>query len=297
VTVSKLNLRKRGRVFPAVNAIILCFLAFICIMPMINILAVSLSGSGAATAGLVKLLPVDFTLKSYEYVMKREAFWRSIGVTVLRCTLGVLVNMILCVLTAYPLSKGNHEFRFRTGYAWIFFLTMLINAGLIPWYMTINALGLVGSIWALVLPGAVPVFNIVLLLNFFRGIPRELEEAAFVDGASHWRVLFRIFIPISQPAIATVALFSLVHHWNSWFDGIILMDKPSQYPLQSYLNTVIIQRDLSLVGSTDWQSIALVSDRTVKCAQIFLSALPIIAAYPFFQRYFVKGLVLGSVKG
>lgn len=297
MAASKLELGRRGRVFPIVNAIILTGLAFACILPMVNILAVSLSSSAAATAGMVKLLPVEFTWKSYEYVMKRDAFWRSMSVTILRCALGVSVNMILCVLTAYPLSKENRQFKLRTVYAWIFFLTMLINAGLIPWYMTINSLGLIGSIWALVLPGAVPVFNIVLLLNFFRGIPQELEEAAFVDGASHWRVLFQIFIPISMPSIATVALFSLVYHWNAWFDGIILMNKPSQYPLQSYLNTVIIQRDLSLVGSTDWQSIALVSDRTVKCAQIFLSALPIIAAYPYFQRYFVKGLVLGSVKG
>lgn len=294
---NKLNAIKRDKVFPFVNATLLSLLALACCIPMLNILAVSLSSSSAATSGAVGLWPVDFTWKSYEYVMKREAFWRSINVTLVRCVLGVSINMILCTLTAYPLSKEQRDLRFRTVYAWFFFLTMLINGGLIPWYMTINNLKLIGSIWALVLPGAVPVFNIVLLLNFFRGIPKELEEAGFVDGASHWVVLFRIFLPISKPAIATVALFSLVHHWNSWFDGIILMNKPSQYPLQSYLNTVIIQRDLSLVGSSDWQSIALVSDRTVKSAQIFLSALPIIAAYPFFQRYFVKGLVLGSVKG
>ncbi|NLB91624.1 MAG: carbohydrate ABC transporter permease [Clostridiales bacterium] len=297
MALSSLEKGKRGRIFPIINGLLLSLLAFICIVPMINILAISLSSSAAATAGLVKLWPIDFTFKSYEFVMKREAFWTSMGVTMIRCLLGVSLNMILCIITAYPLSKENRQFKMRTLYAWTFFLTMLINPGLIPWYMTINNLKLTGTIWALILPGAVPVFNIVLLLNFFRGIPQELEEAAFVDGASHWRVLFQIFVPISLPSIATVALFSLVHHWNSWFDGIILMNKPIQYPLQSYLHTVIIQRDLSLVGSSDWQSIAQVSDRTVKSAQIFLSALPIIAAYPFFQRYFVKGLVLGSVKG
>lgn len=296
---TKMNIKTNlgTRVFTVVNSVLLSLLAVVCILPLINILAISLSSSGAATAGLVDLWPVEFTWRSYEYVAKRVAFWTALNVTLVRCLLGVSINLILCVLTAYPLSKERKQFRWRTLYAWFFFLTMLINSGLIPWYMTIKSFNLIGTIWALVLPGAVPVFNVVLLLNFFRAVPKELEEAAFVDGATHWTVLFKIFIPISMPAMATICLFSLVGHWNSWFDGIILMSKPYQYPLQSYLNTVIIQRDLSLAGSSDWQSIALVSDRTVKCAQIFLSALPIIAAYPFLQRYFVKGMVLGSVKG
>jgi putative aldouronate transport system permease protein len=163
--------------------------------------------------------------------------------------------------------------------------------------MTINTLRLTGTIWALVLPGAVPVFNMVLMLNFFRAIPQELEDAAFMDGANHLNIMLRIFVPISKASIATICLFALVHHWNSWFDGIILMNKPSQYPLQSYLQTVIIQGDTALKSVTDWQSMALISDRTLKCAQIFISTLPIILAYPFLQRYFVKGMVLGSVKG
>ena len=259
-----------SRIFTIVNTFILVFLALICILPLINILAVSLSSNAAATAGLVKLVPVEFTLKSYEYVAKRAAFWKSLGVTVIRCLLGVSLNVLMCVLTAYPLSKDNSKLRMRTGYTWFFFITMLINAGLIPWYMTIKSVHLLGTIWALVLPGAVPVFSVVLMLNFFRAIPEELEEAAFMDGANHW---------------------------NSWFDGIILMNKPTQYPLQSYLQTIIIQGDTSVNSTTDWQTMALVSDRTVKCAQIFLSTLPIVAAYPFLQRYFVKGMVMGSVKG
>lgn len=286
-----------SRVFNVVNVLILAFLALICIVPLINILAISLSSNAATTAGLVKLWPVEFTLKSYEYVAKRAAFWKSLGVTILRCALGVSLNVLLCVMTAYPLSKDNRKLRARTAYAWFFFITMLINGGLIPQYMTIKSTHLLGTIWALVIPGAVPVFSVVLMLNFFRAIPEELEEAAFMDGASHWSILTRIFIPLSKASIATICLFALVYHWNSWFDGIIMMNKPDQYPLQSYLHTIIIQGDTSVNSTTDWQTMALVSDRTVKCAQIFLSTLPIVAAYPFLQRYFVKGMVLGSVKG
>ena len=286
-----------SRIFTIINTLILAFLALIYILPLINILAISLSSNAAATAGLVKLLPVDFTLKSYEYVAKRAAFWKSLGVTVIRCLLGVSLNVIMCVLVAYPLSKDNRKLKLRTVYTWFFFITMLINAGLIPWYMTIKSVHLLGTIWALVLPGAVPVFSVVLMLNFFRAIPEELEEAAFMDGAGHWNIMARIYVPLSKASIATICLFALVYHWNSWFDGIILMNKPTQYPLQSYLQTIIIQGDTSVNSTTDWQTMALISDRTVKCAQIFLSTLPIVAAYPFLQRYFVKGMVMGSVKG
>jgi putative aldouronate transport system permease protein len=286
-----------SQVFSVVNIIVLTILALICILPFVNILAISLSSNAAATAGHVNLLPKDFNFQSYIYVARRSAFWRSMGVTIIRCILGVFINTVLCILTAYPLSKDNKKLGLRTVYAWFFFLTMIINSGLIPWYMTINSLHLTGTVWALVLPGALPVFNVVLMLNFFRAIPGELEEAAFIDGASHFTIMARIFVPISKASIATISLFSLVNHWNSWFDGIILMKKPSQYPLQSYLQTVIIQGDTALKSMTDWQSMALVSDRTLKCAQIFISTIPIILAYPFLQRYFVKGMVLGSVKG
>ncbi len=286
-----------SKIFVVVNTIILTILGLICLLPLINILAISFSSSAATNAGRVTLWPVDFTWSSYVYVAHRSAFWRSLGVTVLRCFLGVPLNVLLCILAAYPLSKDKTRFRHRTIYTWFFFLTMLINGGLIPWYMTIRSLGLLGKIWALVLPGAVPVFSVVLLLNFFRNVPKELDEATFIDGGGHWRLLFQIYVPVSLPSIATISLLALVFHWNSWFDGIILMNKPAQYPLQSYLQTVIVQRDLSLLGSSDWQTISQVSDRTVKSAQIFLSSVPVIAMYPFFQRYFVKGMVIGSVKG
>jgi putative aldouronate transport system permease protein len=211
--------------------------------------------------------------------------------------LGVSLNMLLVILVAYPLSKDSSVLKGRTIYAWIFVFTMLFSGGLIPLYMTIKALGLIDSIWALVLPHALPVFNILILLNFFRGLPKELEEASHIDGAGHWTVLWRIYVPLSTPSLATITLFSVVGQWNAWFDGIIFMNSPENYPLQSYLYTVISAVDTLLSGSVDLELLAEVSDRTAKSAQIFLGALPILLVYPFIQRFFMKGIVLGSVKG
>jgi putative aldouronate transport system permease protein len=154
----------------------------------------------------------------------------------------------------------------------------LFSGGLIPWYITIKQLGLLDSIWALVLPGAVPVFSVVLLLNFFRGVPKELEEAAIMDGAGQLMTLWRLFVPISKPALATLALFSMVDHWNSWFDGLILMNHPAHYPLHSYIQRVVVQGDYGAMTREDLMNLAQISDRTLKASQIFLGTLPIILA-------------------
>lgn len=289
--------RKQTDWFAALNTAFLVIVALVCILPLIHIVAVSFSSSTAAAAGYVKLWPVDFTLASYEFTAGREGFWMSMLTSLKRIAIGTPLNLILTILVAYPLSKESKQFRFRIVYAWVFFLTMLFNGGLIPWYVTIKELGLLDSIWALVLPGAVPVFSIVLLLNFFREVPRELEEAAIIDGASQWTTLWRVYVPISMPAIATLALFSMVENWNSWFDGLILMGDPSNYPLQSYIQTIVIQQNFTAVSREDLMSLAQISDRTLRSSQIFLASLPILAAYPFLQKYFVKGIVLGSVKG
>lgn len=285
------------RVFVAFNYTALIVLSLLCILPLVHVFALSLSSNAAATAGMVKLWPVEFSLKSYEFVLNRPEFVKSLAVTLERVGLGLPLNLLLTVVIAYPLSKESARFKPRTAYVWFFVFTMLFHGGLIPSYMTIRETGLLDTIWALILPGAVPVFNVVLLLNFFRGLPKELEEAAFMDGAGHFRTLWQIYVPLSTPALATIALFTTVGHWNSWFDGLIYMNSPERYPLQSYLQTVIAQRDMTLASSTDLELLAEVSDRTVKAAQIFMGSLPILLVYPFLQRYFMKGIVMGSVKG
>ncbi|QNK58877.1 carbohydrate ABC transporter permease [Paenibacillus sp. PAMC21692] len=285
------------RVFNLFNVAFLSLLALVCILPLVHVLALSFSSNSSAAAGLVKLWPVGFTTSAYEFILRKPEFMQSMLVTLQRVGLGTTVNLLLTLLVAYPLSKETAAFRFRTPYAWIFVFTILFNGGLIPWYMTIKWTGIMDTLWALVLPGAVPVFNVILLLNFFRGLPKELDESASIDGAGHWTTMWRIYVPMSMPAIATITLFTIVGHWNSWFDGLILMKVPEHFPLSTYLQTIIVNIDLTSMSGKDFEILRDVSDRTAKASQIFLGALPIILVYPFLQRYFVKGIVLGSVKG
>lgn len=287
------------KIFAVFNYIILTLAAFVCIVPMLNVLAISFSSSSAAAAGYVKLWPVDFTLASYKYALSKREFLQSFMVSIRRVALGYIVNMIMTISIAYPLSKDKSTFRARNYYAWFFIVTMMFSGGLIPTFMTVKTLGLLDTLWALVLPGAVPVFNVILLMNFFRELPKEIEEAAYIDGASHWTTLFKIYLPLSLPSLATISLFVLVGHWNGWFDGMIYMNRPKNWPLQTYLRTILINPDVSnyQTSSEELAGIREVSERTFKSAQVFLAAAPILAVYPFLQKYFMKGLVMGSVKG
>ncbi|CAH1211518.1 Diacetylchitobiose uptake system permease protein DasC [Paenibacillus auburnensis] len=287
------------RWFLRFNYVILTVIALLCLFPIVNILAISFSSSAAVNAGSVTLWPVDFTLSSYRYMLENNQFIHSFGTSLLRVVLGVSVNLLFTILVAYPLSKEAATFRSRTAYAWIFVFTMLFGGGLIPGYLVVKEMGLLDSVWALVLPGAVPIFNVLLMLNFFRGLPKELEEAAWMDGAGHLRTLWSVYLPVSLPSIATVTLFSLVGHWNAWFDGMIYMRSPEHYPLATYLQSILQQVSVQNENVTFEQAALLneISDRTTQASQIFLSILPILAIYPFLQRYFVHGLVVGSVKG
>ncbi|MFC3800499.1 carbohydrate ABC transporter permease [Cohnella sp. GCM10012308] len=292
-----LMLSKSRKAFLGFNVVLLTLVSLLCVLPVVHILAVSLSASPAASAGSVGIWPIGFNIDSYRFVLAKPVFVHSFGVSLERVFLGLAVNLILTCLVAYPLSKDAASFRHRTLFAWYFVFTILFNGGLIPTYMTVRNFGILDSIWALVLPGAVPVFNVILLLNFFRGMPKELEESAFLDGAGHWRILGSIYLPLSLPGLATVALFTIVGHWNSWFDGIIYMSSPDRYPLASYLQTSLLQVDLNSLTTEKLKLLETVNDQTQKAAQIFISALPVLAAYPFLQRFFIKGLVMGSVKG
>ncbi|OMF20333.1 ABC transporter permease [Paenibacillus sp. FSL H8-0548] len=283
------------RVFNIFNTVLLIVLALLCVIPLVHVLAVSLSAKAAADANIVGLWPVDFTLEAYKKTTSNPVFLSSMWIAVKRTVIGTFLTLVLAFLAAYPLSKENSAFRGRNVYAWLFVFTMLFNGGLVPFYMVIQKIGLMDNFWVLVLPGAVNVFLTILMLNFFRGVPKELEEAALIDGAGHFRTLFSIYLPVSLPAIATLALFSMVFHWNSWFDGLLYIGDPKRYPLATFLQTVIIQRDMSSM-SINPADMALISQKTVKSAQIFIGALPILIVYPFLQKFFVKGLVMGSVK-
>lgn len=288
----------KGRVvFQIFNYGVMILLAGICLFPLINVLAMSFSSASAVAGGRVSLLPVEFTTGAYTYVMERKEFWMSLFKTVERVCIGVPLSMLLTILTAYPLSKEKSQLRARSFYAWIFFFTMLFSGGLIPGYLLIQKLHLMDTIWALVLPTTISVYHIVLMLNFFRGIPKELEEAALMDGAGQLRTCFRIYVPCAKPSIATLTLFSFITQWNSYFDGLVFSNFPKNYPLASYLYTVVVQRDMSLLSVEEYKLLSMVDDRTIRCAQIFISMLPLMIIYPFAQKYFVSGMTVGSVKG
>ncbi len=285
------------KAFIIFNYIFLIMVSLTCIFPIIHILAVSLSVNWAVEGGAVKLWPVGFTIKPYAFVLSESKFFTAFIIALKRVALGVFVNMLLTVMAAYPLSKSKKKFRMREIYVTFFLITILFHGGLIPLYVTVYNTGLIDNIWALILPGAVPVFNIILLQNFFKELPNEIEEAAVIDGAGPWRTLWTLYVPLSKPALATLVLFSGVGHWNSWLDGLIFMNRPEHYPLQSYLQTVVVQRNLKLSTSVDISEFVNVSERNSKAAQIFIAMLPILMFYPFLQKYFTKGIILGSVKG
>ena len=283
--------------FEVINGAILILLGLLCLFPFWHLLMLSFSSANAANQGLVTLWPVDFNVKSYTTVLARKDFWTATLVSVERLALGVPIQMVMTILAAYPMSKPQTRFRFRMLFAWFFFFTMLFGGGIIPLYMLVRQLKIMDTIWALVLPGAVPVFNVVVLMNFFRTLPSEIEEAAIVDGSNQWRIMWQIWVPLALPSIATLTLFTLVGHWNAWFDGIIYMNSPDHYPLQSFLRTVIQKVDTTNMSIEQWRELASASERTLKAAQIMIAALPVMAFYPFLQKYFVKGIVIGGVKG
>lgn len=290
------------KIFLVCNTLFLVFAALLCITPFINLLAISFSSKLAVLSGQVTFFPVDFTASAYEFILHSAAFVRSLLISIERTVLGVAVNLLLIVLTAYPLSKSKEDFRARNIFSWFFVLTILFNAGLIPSYMVVRYTGLMDTIWSLVLPGALPVFSMLVVMNFMRSLPRELEEAAYIDGASHFQTLIRVILPVSKPTIATVTLFSFVAHWNSWFDGMIYMNTIEKYPLQSYLQTFVINPEAFFRNTTNISGdlsryLGLVNARTSGAAQLFLAIIPILCVYPLLQKYFTTGLVMGSVKG
>lgn len=289
--------RSFGRkVFLICNFIFLASVSLLCLMPIIHILALSFSSGQAASAGKVILWPVEFTTAAYANVFGKPEYLRAFWVSIQRVLMGTTISMFLTIITAYPLSKDSRQFRLRTFYSWFFVFTILFSGGLIPNYLTVKNLGMLDTIWALVLPGAVTVFNVILLLNFYRSLPKELEESSLLDGAGQFTTLWKIYVPLSLPALATTGLFTMVGHWNSWFDGMIYMNHPENYPLQTFLQTIIIKMDFRFIKPERAELMIKLSDRTSRAAQIFVAAFPILIVYPFLQRFFIKGIVMGSVK-
>lgn len=211
-----------SRIFNVVNAVIMTLLSISCIYPLWYAFCLSVSSKSAANSGLVTFYPVGFSLASYQQIMGDMQFFRSFLISVERTVLGTFVTMLILIIFAYPLSRSITEYKPKNVIMWIVIFCMLFNGGTIPWYITMVKYGLIDNIWGLVLCGGVPVFNLILLINFYRGIPKELIEAARVDGAGEWRILFKVIVPCSIPVLATLILFTSVGYWNEFFQGLVL---------------------------------------------------------------------------
>lgn len=279
--------------------VILIVITLTCLIPVLNTIAISFSDKTSAGLGKVFIWPVNFTVAPYTEILKDKQFLRSFLNSVVRVLLGGFVNVILCIITAYPLSKDSKVFGAKRFYLWFIIFTMLFNGGLIPNFLLVKELGLIDHIWALVLPGAVPVFSVIILMNYFKTVPVSLEEAALMDGANPIYILWRIFVPLGKPAIAVVTLFSVVNHWNTFFDGLIYINTPAKVPLQTYIQSLNATIDLQNLKSLSPQELLRqmeLSSLTFNSAKIIVSMIPIVVLYPFIQKYFVAGIIMGAVK-
>jgi putative aldouronate transport system permease protein len=285
------------QIFVALNYSFCILMALLCLFPLLHILALSFSSSTSVNAGMVILTPVEPSLDAYKYVLNNPQFFTSLWVTFKRVALGTVINMLMVVLAGYPLSKTRTRFAARQFYAWFFVFTILFNAGLIPTYLVVSNTGLLNTIWALIIPGAVPVFNVILMQNFIKALPDEISDSAFVDGAGHWRTLWSIVLPLCKPSLAAIVLFVMVGHWNEWFNGMLYMNNPNLYPLQTYLRTLVVDFTKVDFSMTPENLADRTSQSSNRAAQMFLAMIPVLVIYPFLQKYFTTGIVMGSVKG
>ncbi len=283
------------RVFIIFNYIFTVMIGILCVIPVIHIFAISLSGKDAVFSSAVKLWPVDFNTDNYKIIMQDAQFFTSYGVTLRRAIIGWAVSLSVTVLAAYPMSLRKVQFPARQGFVVYFMITMLFHGGMIPTYLVFKSLGLLDSMLVLILPVAVNTYNIILMMNFMKGLPEALSEAAFIDGCGHFQTLFRIILPLSLPSIATISLFIVLQHWNSWFDGMLYIKNMKLKPLQTYLRSVIIV-DSGVDNMSMDDAMANVTADGANAAKIFSTILPIMCVYPFLQKHFAKGIVRGSIK-
>ena len=278
------------RVFLAANTIILLAISFIMLYPVLYVIAASFSEETAILRGDVVFIPVDAHVKAYQKVFQYPLLWQSYGNTLLYTGLGTVINLVLTVFGAWALSQkkmvGRRFFTLMCTF------TMFFNGGMIPTFLVIRELRLLNTIWAILLPGAVSTYNMILMRTFFMQIPQSLVEAAELDGCRDFGVLFRIVLPLSLASLMTIGMFYAVAHWNSYFTAVLYLSKPELYPLQIILRQVVLLNEIVENSSSTENVMA----EGIKYATIVVAMLPMLCIYPFVQRYFVKGVMVGSVK-
>ena len=282
------------RGFQVVNAVLLAGVVVVTLFPFVNIVARSFSGEQEIRSGQVTLWPKGFNLTTYERVMSDGLFWTNYRNTVVYTVVATAIALVLTTCYAYVLSK--HRLKGRGVLIGIAVFTMFFNGGLIPNYVLVSTLGLRNTLWAVVLPNAISVFNLLVMKAFFESLPVELEEAAAVDGTGTYGTLLRIVLPLSKAVLATMLLFYAVSFWNSWFAGFLYMDRQELFPVTVYLRNLIAGAT-SGTDNTASSEAALQIAANIQAVTIVLTMLPIMLVYPFIQRFFVSGVMLGAVKG
>lgn len=283
-----------SRLFDALLIAFMLLLVFVTLYPFYHILIVSLSNGNAVLRGEVKFWPVQFTLEAYELVFQDSAIPQALRNSVTYTIVGTAINLIMTALCAYPLARPR--FSGRTFFTWMVTLTMFFSGGMIPLYLLIIQLGMIDKIWAIVLPTAINPWNMFIMRTFFQSIHEAIYEAALLDGASEWQILWRIVLPLSMPIFATLLLFYAVAQWNDFFNALIYLNDRAKFPIQLFLRNVVIagtfQQTAELAGGSEFAVI----EQTLKYATIMVSTIPILLVYPFVQRYFVKGVTIGAIK-
>ncbi|MBU5347659.1 carbohydrate ABC transporter permease [Paenibacillus lautus] len=279
--------------FGIINTLILTCLAIITVYPVVYITAVSLSATSEVVQGNITLFPKGFNLDAYAQVLNDDRVPRAYLNTIFYTALGTVINLLLTAVAAYPLARKN--FFGRKFFLLAIIMTMFLNPGIIPNYLIVSELGLLDSVWALVLPNAIWTFELLILKSFYENMSESLREAAVVDGASEYRILFQIVLPLSKPALASIGLFYFMGHWNSFFIPLIYLNDANMYPLQVVLRDMLIfSENGSNPSLVDASALA---PQAMKNATIVLSMIPVLLIYPFAQKYFAKGVMLGSEKG
>jgi len=294
----KVRLFGRMAIFDWINYILLAGLCLSIVYPFLYLLRTSLSAPESYTFASLSIIPRSLSLSSYWYVFENEFIRLGFVNTLRRTVLGTPVVLLATILAAYPLSRRG--FPNRVLWTGLFVFTMFFDGGLIPHYIVVRALGLIDSVWALILPGLITTFTLIIVRNYFMSLPEDIEEAARIDGAGDFTILFRIVVPLSTPILATVALWTIVHHWNAWFDSLIYIRDARKHVLQVVVRRIVLEgttQVMDITGGGQGSGDAVPNPENIKAATVMITTIPIVLVYPFLQKYFVKGIMVGSLKG
>lgn len=291
-----MSAKRDSVVFDAINYTLLILIGITMLYPMINALAVAFSSYAGYLKNPFMIFPTEWSLSGFQYVFKNGLVMSSYGNTLFVTAASTLLSLFLTIIMAYPLAKK--DLRGKKFFMYVLVFTMMFNGGLIPNFFLIKNLGWLDKFWALIVPGALGAYNVILMKSFFENLPDSLEEAARIDGASEMVVLTRIILPLSTPILATIALFVAVGQWNSFFSALIYMRSPGKWTLQLVLREILLSADSQMLASGgDAANINTVPPETLRYATLVVSIVPILCVYPFLQKYFVQGMTLGAVKG